>query len=327
MFWGDTKGGKTTLNMECLSALGPYGSYTSKVALTGDAFGDIKWSPEIFVPIRFAYANDITGALSEDAVRYLTDGGYQPRTLKGITTYTDLATATPGLSFNPETMERLGLTSEAHARRTVPAEFAQLSEDLIDGAVLAETATNTELAEHMLSLIVAEHAQMTFGETWPWGQWVQDLLAQMIEEETKDHMAWLDQFVQEAPEGSGGVHVGLGQRGAVHEVVGHRRQVRQAHSRRGREGDAPSGSPSRPARSRGSRRCSQGTRLPAAKRAPGSREWRRSPWARTGGQYKGRTCHGTATSRWSPEPTWTELGARGREMSREAGAVGGSQRR
>ena len=178
------------------------------MALTGDHYGDIKWSPDIFVPVRASYVNDVTGALSEEAIRYLTDGGFQPRTLKGITTYSDLATATTFLSFNPETLTSTGISQEANARRTVPAEFAQLKESIIDGALLGEMAHNIELAEHMLALIVYEHTQMTFGAAWPWGKWVEGLVDELIEAETQDHMAWMDRFIKPAEDGGIAVEYG-----------------------------------------------------------------------------------------------------------------------
>ena len=208
MSYGRTKGGKTTLHTSCLSALGPYSSYTAQMALTGDHYGDIKWSPDIFVPVRASYVNDVTGALSEEAIRYLTDGGFQPRTLKGITTYSDFATATTFLSFNPETLTSTGISQEANARRTVPAEFAQLGKDIIDGAMLGEMTHNIELAEHMLALIVAEHTQMTFGAAWPWGKWVEGLVDELIEAETQDHMAWMDRFIKKAEVPMRGVEYG-----------------------------------------------------------------------------------------------------------------------
>ena len=198
MSYGRTMGGKTTLHTACCSGLGPYASYTSQMALTGDHYGDIKWSPDIFTPIRASYVNDVTGALSEEAIRYLTDGGFQPRTLKGITTYSDEATATTFMSFNPETLTSTGISQEANARRSVPVEFAQIGKDAIDGAMLGEMTHNVELAEHLLSLIVEEHTRMTFGEAWPWGTWVEELVAELIEAETQDYMAWMDRFVKKA---------------------------------------------------------------------------------------------------------------------------------
>ena len=153
----------------------------------------------------------MTGALSEEAVRYLTDGGFQPRTLKGITTYSDIATATTFMSFNPEALTSTGITQEAAARRMVPAEFRQLAADAMDGAMLGEMTQTRSWPSTCWPSWSPSTSSWTSAPTGRGARWVEGLVQELIDAETQDHMAWLERFIHAGDDETGSVEYGWDQ--------------------------------------------------------------------------------------------------------------------